>query len=100
MASLTTTDLIVKKRFSSCNHLVCFRQRQLVPHIGATDPEDNVLGDVCCMVCCALQVARDDDRIQRLPADHRVLLHHLHQLVLDVTVHIVDLVVHCQHRLR
>ena len=50
----------------------------------------DVLGDVGRVVAGALEVARDDDGVQRLAADQRMLLHHLDQFRLDGAVHLVD----------
>ena len=67
---------------------------ELVADVGAADPEDDVFGDVGGVVGGALEVAADDDGVERLAADDRVLLHDFDEFGLDVAVHVVDLVVH------
>ena len=49
------------------------------------------------MVGGAFQVAPDDDGVERLLGDFRMLHHHFDQLILQGAVHVVDLVVHGEH---
>jgi len=65
-----------------------------VADVVASDPEDDVFGDVGGVVGGALEVAADDDGVEGLLGDLGMLLHDGHQFFLDSAVHLVDLVVH------
>ena len=52
--------------------LVGLGKREFVADVGAANPEDDVFRDVGGVVGGALQVARDDDGVEGLGADHRM----------------------------
>ena len=66
--------------------------------VGAADPEDVVFGDVGGVVCGTLEIAGDDDGVERLTAEGGMLLHDFDEFRLDGAVHLVDLVVHGEDR--
>ena len=51
---------------SACGQSLCLGAAELVPDVGAADPEDDVFGDVGSVIADALQVTGHDDRVQRL----------------------------------
>jgi len=52
----------------------------VVADVSALHPEDDIFGDVCGVVGDALQIAGDEQRIERLANDVRTLIHCLDQL--------------------
>src|SRR5579864_8091228 len=64
-------------------HGVCrlrFLRVHVVADVGALYPEDDIFGDVGGVVCDALQIAGDEQGIERLANDVGTLIHRLDQL--------------------
>ena len=78
---------------------VLFGHGKLMADIRAAHPEYDVRGDIGRVVGDALQVACGNDRIQRLEAGIRQLLHDLNQIDVRGAIHVVDVVVHLADRL-
>src|SRR5437660_9724618 len=71
-----------------------FLRMHVVADVSALHPEDDIFGDVCGVVGDALQIAGDEQRIERLANDVRTLIHRLDQLDESIITHAVDDVVH------
>src|ERR1700730_11642552 len=64
----------------------------LVADVGATDPEDDIPGDVGGVVGYTLKRPGNDDRVQSLQADLRMAFHYLHELAPGNAIHAINLI--------
>ena len=71
-----------------------------VPHILAPHPEDHVFGNIRRVISHPLQVARDDQRVQALRRQLRLVFDQRAQRIERPIVHLIHLIVQRQHRLR
>ena len=68
--------------------------------ICTTHPEDDIFCDVGSVVANPFQVARDDERIERLGSKFRLLFDEVTQRAKGIAIHIIDLVVEHENGLR
>src|SRR5215469_18609886 len=67
--------------------------REVVTNVGPADPEDNVFGDVSGVVADALEVARNDERVEGFGGALRVFLDQRAESAEGVAVQLVDLII-------
>src|SRR5512141_3458105 len=79
---------------------VALFRMNVVAHVKALDPEYYVFGDIGGVVGHAFQVARDQQRVERLAHNFRAIIHRLHQLDEGIIAHTIDNVVHLEDSLR
>ncbi len=72
---------------------VCIWVGIVVADVGSANPEDDVFGDVGGVVADALQIARDDERVERLRSQLGLFLDERAERVEGGVVHLVDLIV-------
>src|ERR1700758_3435583 len=72
----------------------------VVAHVGALYPEDDVFGNVGGVVGDALQIAGYQQRIERLAHNFWPIVHSLDQLDEGIVAHAIDDVIHFENSLR
>ena len=72
----------------------------VVADVGALHPEDDVFGNIGGVVGDTLEIARHQQRVERLPHHIRALVHGLHQLDEGIVFHAIDDVIHFEDSLR
>src|SRR5580692_800294 len=68
-----------------------------VPDVSAAYPENYILGNVRGVIGDALEIACDQQNVQRLPCAGRIVVHLLHQVDERLIFHAINDAIHLQH---